>query len=345
MKKVLVGMSGGVDSSVAALLLKNKGYEVIGATMILFNDENISSGCLSSTASIDAKKICDKLGIEHHVIDLRDCFKKHVINNFISCYEKGYTPNPCVECNRFLKFGALWQKAKELGCDFIATGHYARQENGYLMKSSSLDKDQSYFLYGIDKDVISHIIFPLENYIDKEEIRNIARENDLFVANKKDSQEICFIPNDDYGDFLEKNMDTIPDMGCFIDSDGNVLGKHKGIIHYTIGQRKGLGISAATPLYVIDINKTNNTITLGEEIKLYKDSLIATNINILVEHLPVNVEAKIRFRSKPVKAKLEFIDENNIKVIFEKPVRAVAKGQSVVFYDNDVCLGGGIIVE
>ena len=210
MKKVLLGMSGGVDSSVAALLLKNAGYEVIGVTMVLFDDSSIEVGCLSTNASADAKLVCDKLGIEHRVIDLKDEFKKRVINNFIDCYKNGTTPNPCVECNKYLKFGALYEYAKQIGCDYIATGHYAKVKDGKLMKSEAKEKDQSYFLYGIKKEILNNILFPLADFNNKEEIRKIALDNDLVVARKKDSQEICFIPNDDYANYLENNMDKLP---------------------------------------------------------------------------------------------------------------------------------------
>lgn len=337
MKKVLVGMSGGVDSSVAALLLKNQGYEVIGATMVLFDDK-------TSKMVVDAKLVCDKIGIKHYVIDLKDTFKTYVVNDFISCYKKGLTPNPCVLCNKYLKFGVLFKKARDLGCDYIATGHYARQRGGKLMRSSSLDKDQSYFLYGISKDVISHVIFPLEKYQSKVEIRAIAEDNDLLVARKKDSQEICFVPDDDYAGFLKKNVKELPKSGDFVDEEGNVLGKHKGIYNYTIGQRKGLGVSYKVPLYVIKIDPVTNKITLGEENKLYKRELVCANINLLVDKLPPKVEAKIRFRAKPAKAKIEFINDDKIKVIFDEPQRAITKGQSVVFYEGDVVLGGGVII-
>lgn len=343
MKKVLLGMSGGVDSSVAALLLKNAGYEVIGVTMVLFDDSSIEVGCLSTNASADAKLVCDKLGIEHHVIDLKEEFKKRVINNFIDCYKNGTTPNPCVECNKYLKFGALYEYAKKIGCDYIATGHYAKVKDGKLMKSEAKEKDQSYFLYGIKKEILNNILFPLADFNNKEEIRKIALDNDLVVARKKDSQEICFIPNDNYANYLENNMDKLPSKGDFILKDGTILGKHKGIMYYTIGQRKGLGISYKHPLYVTKIDYKNNKVILGEEKDLYSNELIITNINILVDKLPNRAYAKIRYRAKEALATIEEINKDEIKVIFDEPQRSITKGQSVVFYDNDVCLGGGII--
>lgn len=336
--KVLVGISGGVDSSVAALLLKQAGYEVIGATMILYKDKtkDIVQNIL------DAKKICKQLGIEHHIINLEEEFRTKVINEFISVYNNGGTPNPCVTCNKYLKFGALWEQAQKLGCTHIATGHYAKIENGQILKSSSITKDQSYFLYGIKKEIIDHIIFPLDKFHTKEEVRKIAKDYGLEVYNKKDSQDICFI-NNNYTSFLEENIKNLPDKGNFILKDGTIIGQHKGLIYYTIGQRKGLGISYKTPLYVIAINKKNNTITLGEEKDLYQKELICTNINIQVDPIPTNLTAKIRYKSKEVPVQIKFLDKNTIKVIFNKEQRAITKGQSVVFYNNDILVGGGII--
>ena len=336
MKKVLIGMSGGVDSAVAALLLKNEGYLVTGATMVLTENEESNNQNVN-----DAKTVCDKLGIEHIVLDLRKEFKKYVINNFIDSYKKGITPNPCIECNRYIKFDLLYEKAKELGIDTIATGHYAKIEDDHIIRSDS-PKDQTYFLYGINKDLIKHIIFPLEKVINKEEIRSIAIENDLVVARKKDSQEICFVENDDYGKFLEDNLDKLPDYGDFVLKDGTIIGKHKGIMYYTIGQRKGLNISYKKPLYIIEIDYTNNKIILGDEEDLYKDSLIITNINLLEENLE-NLTCKIRYRTPEVPCNIEILSTNEIKVKFDKPVKSITKGQSAVLYSNNILVGGGII--
>lgn len=337
MKKVLIGMSGGVDSSVAAILLKNEGYEVIGATMVLFDSDNQNVS--------DAKKICKILDIEHHVIDLKKEFKEKVINNFIDNYINGKTPNPCIECNRYFKFGYLFEKAKELNCDFIATGHYAKIENGKLLKSDVIEKDQTYFLYKIKKEVLDHIIFPLEKYKDKSEIREIAKIYNLPVKDKKDSQEICFIPNNDYSLYLKQNTDSLPPKGDFILKDGTIIGKHKGIMYYTIGQRKGLEISYHKPLYVIKIDKNSNTITLGDEKDLYNKQLIADNINLLVDELPDNLTAKVRYRSSCSSCNIELINENEMKIIFNEPQKSITPGQSIVLYHHDQCIGGGIIKE
>ena len=336
MKRVLIGMSGGVDSSVAAYLLKKEGYEVVGLTMSLFPKEN-------DTSIIDAKQVCQKLNIEHYIVDYTKEFSNKVIKNFIENYQNAQTPNPCIECNKYLKFGLMWQKAQELNCDYIATGHYAAIKDNKLCRIDS-PKDQSYFLYKIDKSILPHILFPLNKYINKDEIRKIAEEQNLCVYNKKDSQDICFIENNDYTSFLEQNLDNLPNKGDFI-YHGKVIGQHKGLIYYTIGQRKGLGISYLHPLYVISLNKENNQVILGDEEELYTKIVNITDINILVDKLPSKAQAKIRYKSKLTSCNIEIIDNNNLRIIFDEPVKSVTPGQSLVLYDNDIVLGGGIIKE
>ena len=342
MKRVLIGMSGGVDSSVAAYLLKEQGYEVVGLTMSLFVS-NSQEGCTSSSVIEDAKKVCDRLGIEHHILDLKQAFKSHVIDNFINSYLNAETPNPCVECNKFLKFGLMWEEAKKLNCDYIATGHYASIKDNKLCKIDS-PKDQTYFLYKINKDLLSHILFPLQDFTDKDKIRDIARTIGLEVSDKKDSQDICFIEGE-YTNFLEQNIDKLPAKGNFILKDGTIVGQHKGIIYYTIGQRKGLGLSYHHPLYVVKIDVPNNKVILGKEEDLYSKKVYITDTNILVDNLPYKAQAKIRYKSNPISCTYEIIDDNNMIVIFDEPVKSVTPGQSLVLYDNDILLGGGIITN
>ena len=344
-KKILLGMSGGVDSSVSAVVLQEQGYEVIGATMKLWED--------TEKAIEDAKKVCKKLGIEHHVIDCTEKFRCHVINKFISEYENAKTPNPCVECNRYLKFGAFYEKAKELGCEYIATGHYAKTEYSekykrYVLKKSDEEKkDQTYFLYYIPKEEIGYIIFPLQNRTSKEETRKIAEKNSLEVAQKKDSQEICFIPDNDYQKFLQKYSSQKPKVGNIVLKDGTVLGKHNGLINYTIGQRKGLGISYKEPLYVIKLDIQKNQVIVGTEQALYSKELIANEINWLaIDKLnePLKLKAKVRYRAKEAECTVYPIENEQVKVIFDEPQRAITPGQSVVFYDEDIVIGGGKII-
>ena len=344
-KKILLGMSGGVDSSVSAVLLQEQGYDVIGATMKMWED--------TEKAIEDAKKVCNKLGIEHHVIDCTEKFRCHVINKFISEYENAKTPNPCVECNRYLKFGAFYEKAKELGCEYIATGHYAKTEYSekykrYVLKKSDEEKkDQTYFLYYIPKEEIEYIIFPLQNRTSKEETRKIAEKNNLEVAQKKDSQEICFIPDNDYQKFLQKYSSQKPKVGNIVLKDGTVLGKHDGLINYTIGQRKGLGISYKEPLYVIKLDTQKNQVIVGTEQDLYSKELIADEINWLaIDQLkePLKLKAKVRYRAKEAQCTVYPIENNQVKVIFDEPQRAITPGQSVVFYDEDIVIGGGKII-
>ncbi len=347
-KRVLLGMSGGVDSSVSAVLLKEAGYEVIGATM------KLCEGSGSNIAIEDAKKVCEQLGFEHHVVNLKNEFKDLVINNFIKCYSCAQTPNPCIECNKYIKFGKFYEIAKNLNCEYIATGHYAKTQfiKAYnqivLKKSKSKLKDQTYFLYGMPKELLDKVIFPLSDFEDKEQIRKIAEENSLTIYKKPDSQEICFIPDNDYGKFLINNLSEAPKEGYIVLRNGTKLGKHNGLIYYTVGQRKGLGISYKEPLYVIKLNKEKNEVVVGTEQELYSKILYAEDLNILLNidlSEPIEVMAKIRYRTKEAKATLTLLEDGKVKVEFEEPQRAITAGQAVVFYLNDIVLGGATIID
>ncbi|MCI8470276.1 MAG: tRNA 2-thiouridine(34) synthase MnmA [Clostridia bacterium] len=354
-KRVLLGMSGGVDSSVSAILLQKEGYEVIGCTMRLWElgDNGEESACCGSQAIQEAKRVCAQLGIPHYTINCKKEFKEKVVDNFIKEYKEARTPNPCVECNRYLKFGHFYQKAKELECDAIATGHYAsiefsdKYQQYVLEKSKEERKDQTYFLYTIPREILEHIMFPLKNYSDKKEIRKIAEENGLLVAQKKDSQEICFVPDNNYQGFLRKYGNYKNEKGKIVLQDGKVLGEHQGLIYYTIGQRKGLGIAYQEPLYVLKLNKEKNEVIVGTEKELYQKELKARELNWMVfDKLeePLKCKAKIRYRSKEADCIVYPEEGNKVKVKFDTEQRAITPGQSVVFYnEDDVVLGGGKI--
>ena len=349
-KRVLLGMSGGVDSSVAAILLKEQGYEVIGITMKLFEGE-IEGSCCSLSSAMDAKRVCDYLEIPHYTLNFKDQFKKYVIDDFINCYRECKTPNPCIECNKYLKFGEMYKKAQELECEYIATGHYGKIEYSeeykqyVLKKSDAIGKDQSYVLYNLPRKIIDKVKLPLGNFTNKQEIRGIAKKYNLPVATKPDSEDICFIPDGNYKKFLEENSNIKPKKGNIVNTKGEVLGKHEGLYRYTIGQRKGLGISNEFPLYVIGFNSIKNELIVGEEKELYKKEFYVNNLNwLLFDKLENNIEAnvKTRYSSKEYKAKI-VPNNDKVKVIFEEPQKSITPGQSAVFYIDDIVIGGGKI--
>lgn len=352
-KKALIAMSGGVDSSVAAYLMKEAGYDCIGVTMKLYDNEDIGmeqeKTCCSLSDIEDARSVAVKLGIPYYVFNFKADFKEKVIDNFIESYRCGMTPNPCIECNRHLKFAHLWQKARELQCDVVVTGHYARiTEDGqgyHLLKGKDSAKDQSYVLYSLTQEQLAHTCFPLGGYT-KEEIRRIAEEQGFFNAAKKDSQDICFIPDGDYRSFIEKTTGQSSQPGDFVDKDGNVLGTHKGYYCYTIGQRRGLGISAPQSLYVTEIRPEENKVVLGSNDDLFHSHLTADNFNWIEEIRPDEViKARIRYHQVEKEATARVTQDGRVEVDFLEPQRAITKGQSVVLYRGDAVVGGGRIIE
>ena len=343
-KKVLVGMSGGVDSSACAAILLDKGYDVYGVTMRLkpckyeedYSDEK------------DAKKVCDVLGIKHFVFDFQEEFKKYVMDYFVNEYINAKTPNPCIACNKHLKFGLMIEKAKELGMDYIATGHYAKiiENNGEyeLRMGDSQEKDQSYVLYNLTQEQLKFTLMPLGDY-KKEEVRKICEEKGLPVAHKSESMEICFVENDDYKSFIKEYSGYTGVPGEIVDTFGNVLGTHQGLVNYTVGQRKGIG-AYGRPMFVLKLDSENNRLILGEKGMEFSDSATAYDVNFLSGIIPKNefmADVKARYQAKPSKAKITPIGENRVSVKFDTPQRALTPGQAIVFYDGDKVLGGGTI--
>lgn len=353
-KKVVIGMSGGVDSSVAAYLLKEQGYEVIGIMMKLSPDDpdyvENEGGCCSLSAANDARRVADVIDIPFYVMNFKKSFKENVIDNFITEYLEGKTPNPCVVCNKTIKFNEFLRKAQALGADYIATGHYAEviQQNGrYLLKRSEDErKDQTYMLYNLTQDQLAHILMPCGKY-EKTEIRSIAEKIGLDVFRKKDSQEICFIPDNNHGEFIKKSVEKNKvKPGSFVDKNGKILGKHKGIVYYTIGQRKGLGLALGRPVFVTDIIPEKNQVVIGDEEEIFKTELIAKDVNLIyMDELkePMEVLGKVRYSAKLSPATIYPLENGKLKAVFREKQRAITKGQSVVFYKDNFVVGGGII--
>ena len=355
MKTALIAMSGGVDSSLAAKMMKDAGFKCIGCTMKLYDNEDIGVGesrtCCSLDDVEDARSVAAGLDIPYYVFNYKEEFREKVIGNFIEAYENGKTPNPCIFCNRYMKFEGLHHKAMELGCDYVVTGHYARVEekDGRFVLKKALDesKDQSYVLYNLTQEILAHTMFPLGS-LTKSRVREIAGESSFVNANKPDSQDICFVPDGDYASFIERYTGRSYEPGDFVDTDGNILGKHKGIIHYTIGQRKGLGIAAGKPIYVNKIDVENNRVVLGDEEELYARRFLVTDFNWISGEAPageMRCRAKSRYRQKEQDAVVIPKGPDMAEVIFDKPQRAITKGQAAVLYDGDEVLGGGTITK
>ena len=355
-KKVVFGMSGGVDSSVTAYLLKEAGYDVIGVTVQIWQEEDQQTleengGCCGLSAVEDARRVAHTLDIPYYVMNFRKEFKEQVMDYFLDEYLQGRTPNPCIACNRYVKWEALLHRSMEIGADYIATGHYAQVvqlPNGRytIKKSVSARKDQTYALYNLTQAQLAHTLMPVGAY-DKEEIRKMAEEINLLVANKPDSQDICFIPDNDYARFIHENSEQTIEEGNFVDLDGNILGKHKGITNYTVGQRKGLNLPMGRPVFVVEIRPETNEVVIGDNKDVFQPKLYANQLNFMsIEDLEgeMVVTAKIRYSHQGAKAVIRKIEEDIVECEFEEPQRAITPGQAVVFYDGDYVVGGGSII-
>lgn len=353
MKRALIAMSGGVDSSLAALLMKERGYECIGCTMKLYENEDAgiekTKTCCSLDDVEDSRNVACLLDMPFYVFNFKERFREMVMDRFVQSYEEGKTPNPCIDCNRYLKFDKLYERAELLGCEYIVTGHYARidKEDGEFVLKKALDetKDQTYVLYTLTQDRLAHTMFPLGN-LTKREVRRIAGENGFINANKPDSQDICFVPDGDYASVIEKHTGRMCAPGNFVDTDGNILGRHKGIIHYTVGQRKGLGIAAGKPVYVCEIRPQTQEVVLGNSEDLMSRDVYVSDFNWISGKAPageIRCTAKVRYRQSEQPAVLS-VKYDIVHIVFDEPQRAITPGQAAVVYDGDTVLGGGTII-